>query len=440
MDENSKSVQCTDQPNVEGSDNFRKDSVCQKYESQANTEYAKGETEESLTRNGVVNNMRYYKVVTKSSVSNIEDPTNSNEDISDLNAVVRNNHLCSDSFGKAISNQTVNDCTVVSKSIPEHVFPANGPNAKHYSKKNKHSGLLIYDSMLCEICGEIFMKHSAFQKHIYKHTGNTLNKHTCEICFQNFARMTDFKTHKLKHEEIVSFVCDLCDMRFDEKEELTKHRKSHGIRNIPCKLCGKVIGHRNNMKSHIQTHSEDRTFPCRFSCNKSFKTLQNRSVHEQCVHVKSKRYECGICSRKFYAPKDIKEHMFLKHTTKKLECKICSTSFASRPGHYMHMKRFHGDSFGAKLKFRCEKCSRMFACTSDLERHRAKHVPKRKPAKAVKPRLRQRSCSRCGELCPIYKFKEHACKDKQELIFQLIDGQADILSDMYQIINTCIMK
>ena len=296
------------------------------------------------------------------------------------------------------------------------------------SKHNKQSELIVYDIILCDICGEVITKSAEYLKHMNKHTGKTPNKYTCGFCFQTFRRKTDFKKHKLTHDEDVSFNCNLCDAYFDEKTEFFKHKKAHGERKIPCKICGKIIGHRNNMKSHMSVHFEVKTFSCRFECGKSFKQSTARIVHEQCVYQKLRPHKCNLCSRRFFRPKNLKEHLRFVHMEEKLECTMCDKFFGSRNSYETHMHRTHGDR-----KHRCEYCNKMFAYSSDLKLHRKKHVSHQNPAK---PKLSLTSCRKCGkELHFMHKLRDHRCEDEQKLVLLVIDQLSDALNPLATNIN-----
>lgn len=59
--------------------------------------------------------------------------------------------------------------------------------------------------------------------HMKYHDG-TIKKKTCNMCGKTFT--TGFEEHLRTHNNLKEFECENCDMRFNTKGALSKHRKN----------------------------------------------------------------------------------------------------------------------------------------------------------------------------------------------------------------------
>lgn len=80
----------------------------------------------------------------------------------------------------------------------------------------------------------------------------------CEICGKTFLTQTKYTQHKYDVHPAGSklFKCDLCNMTFNYKFALDKHKKRvHIIKHFVCKTCHKQYKTRFNLKKHCLKHN-----------------------------------------------------------------------------------------------------------------------------------------------------------------------------------------
>ena len=97
------------------------------------------------------------------------------------------------------------------------------------------------------------------------YTGKTLDGiavHTCHFFDSSFARKDNLKKHNESvHEINKPYKCDICDISFTQKCNLTSvHCKSKPFK---CAICGTKFSLKFNMNAHIKLmHEGNRPFKC----------------------------------------------------------------------------------------------------------------------------------------------------------------------------------
>jgi len=110
---------------------------------------------------------------------------------------------------------------------------------------------------------------------------------------------------------------------------------------VECKVCGKIIAHKNNLPKHMRTHLI-REYPCD-SCNQICKGEKLLEQHIKRIHEKSieKKHKCQFCDLKFYVKSQLTYHL-RKHTGEKpYKCDICNDSFAFNTYLTSHVNQKH---------------------------------------------------------------------------------------------------
>lgn len=124
----------------------------------------------------------------------------------------------------------------------------------------------------------------------------------CSVCIQNFQSEQELIDHDCpKVGEIVKcdnskeivlkglFPCKLCNLTFNKRYELIKHRRLH-----------------TEQRQKVDT-DEEKKFVCTF-CNKTFKQLYHLREHIT-SHTGEKNYSCNICMKKFQRMSSKRRHM-----------------------------------------------------------------------------------------------------------------------------------
>lgn len=103
---------------------------------------------------------------------------------------------------------------------------------------------------------------------------------SCHVCSQDFELVTAFKRHYSdQHPGVKPFACDMCDKRFDRKENLSRHIRIHtGDRRYVCNYCGKGYTDPSGLKKHVVAKHSGMKFSCNL-CASSFKSKEALSRH-----------------------------------------------------------------------------------------------------------------------------------------------------------------
>jgi len=87
--------------------------------------------------------------------------------------------------------------------------------------------------------------------------------------------------HQQKHNVVQTFHCDICDSRFLNKFQLTRHKKTHsGNKSFQCKTCDTWFWSRSELKRHQQRHNGEEPFKCD-SCESRFFQKSDLIMHQR---------------------------------------------------------------------------------------------------------------------------------------------------------------
>lgn len=100
------------------------------------------------------------------------------------------------------------------------------------------------------------------------------------------------RRHEKGHTEEESFNCGQCGLKFARKENLDRHKASHGDTNFQCKICKKVLKDGRALQEHEFTH------------------------------LVAKGCKCSICGEMFYSSSKYFSHVFVMHNIQKQEAQL----------------------------------------------------------------------------------------------------------------------
>lgn len=167
---------------------------------------------------------------------------------------------------------------------PKKVTPKTVKNANSFPKQ-------------CETCLEKFEKKSEWQEHIKSHQCMS-ESIICDICGQIYKTKASLKYHVGIHHGQNLFECELCNKKFTQKGALVRHMPLHtGERPHQCDKCGKQYLHYSSFHMHQLAHDNIRQKKCSI-CGMSLRSKSHLTRHMR-VHTGEKPFECPICGQKF---------------------------------------------------------------------------------------------------------------------------------------------
>ncbi|XP_075038683.1 zinc finger and BTB domain-containing protein 41 [Mixophyes fleayi] len=174
----------------------------------------------------------------------------------------------------------------------------------------------------------------------------------CPKCEKIFDRVGKYESHTRVHTGEKPFECDICNLRYSTKSNLTVHRKRHNSETeIPrkehkCPFCSKLHASRKTLVKHVKRfHAENA---------QEFLTIKR---------IKSEGWKCDICNKSFTRRPHLEEHMILHSQDKPFKCTYCDEQFKSRFKRLKHQEKYHLGPFP------CDICGRQFNDSGNLKRH-----------------------------------------------------------------------
>uniref|UniRef100_A0A8B9EXB0 C2H2-type domain-containing protein n=1 Tax=Amazona collaria TaxID=241587 RepID=A0A8B9EXB0_9PSIT len=102
------------------------------------------------------------------------------------------------------------------------------------------------------------------------------------------------------------FLCPECGKSFNQKSNLTRHRKIHTSEGpYKCSECGESFRMNRKLIRHQRVHISE-PFKCS-ECGKSF-TQRSNLVRHQRIHAKEEPYQCPECEKTFNQKKYLRRH------------------------------------------------------------------------------------------------------------------------------------
>lgn len=287
------------------------------------------------------------------------------------------------------------------------------------------------DSTVCDVCGKVMKNKSSLARHSFIHTGK--KPFACQLCDLRFNRRDNLQHHlnrlhpngiaKLeKQREVQSWLCAVCGKTFNCKSRLKTHEVIHsGVKPHRCDLCPKAYMRTNDLEHHKKiAHVEGAAEPqqpslllCDF-CGKEFKCRSQLAIHYQ-IHTGERPHLCDICGRKFGRQYQLKRHKILVHANQvngeeslphdaPFTCSICGKRLKSEALLAAHSRIHSGDK-----PHRCGICLRSFQRATCLKQHHVRVHLKVKVNDAARAAGRRKSMSTKTFPCPIcskvFKFR-----------------------------------
>jgi uncharacterized C2H2 Zn-finger protein len=161
----------------------------------------------------------------------------------------------------------------------------------------------------CDQCDKSFIIKSILSIHIQEIHKEKVRK-CCEICGASVRSNTDLKLHmRRRHTGEMPYKCEYCGFRGVNISSVKRHTRlkheTHLLTFHCCDICGKQFKTKANLKEHIPTHSDKRTFLCKI-CGKCLKNDCSYRRHMVCVH--GIKFTCELCGKDYSAMIGLKVH------------------------------------------------------------------------------------------------------------------------------------
>jgi len=161
----------------------------------------------------------------------------------------------------------------------------------------------------CNQCDKSFIIKSILSIHIQELHTEKVRK-CCEICGASVRSNTDLKLHmRRRHTGEMPYKCEYCEFRGVNISSVKRHTRlkheTHLLTFHCCDICGKQFKTKANLKEHIPTHSDKRTFLCKI-CGKCLKNDCSYRRHMVCVH--GIKFTCELCGKDYSAVIGLKVH------------------------------------------------------------------------------------------------------------------------------------
>ncbi|GFR28838.1 hypothetical protein TNCT_24691 [Trichonephila clavata] len=157
------------------------------------------------------------------------------------------------------------------------------------------------------------------------------------------------------------YVCDTCRRTFQFRRHYLKYMQAHK-ENLFDKRSECVAAFNSNIQglNHLRTHKQESILKCMYS-SETLSSPDTRRLHEN-NHIRSNRFICEVCHRKFETKSSLLRHLLLHGAEKPINSSVGSGSHKNDTETPIHQH-------DGKKQFSCHICGKLFGNKRSLKEH-----------------------------------------------------------------------
>ena len=149
-----------------------------------------------------------------------------------------------------------------------------------------------------------------------------------------FVYKDSLNQHMLTHTDVATVDCPICGKGFKQRGSMYKHKAMHGPGKYICDTCGRRFDRKEYLLAHLKTHGDKQ------QCGACKIMVYHLDKHICKADKADPQHYCTICGMSFRQKRYLYEHIRYNHKMRSdlFKCQICEKTFKYRGSLYNHKK------------------------------------------------------------------------------------------------------